>query len=310
MLSGFFLFLSAQLVPESSIWRNIVREFGVTAVAAVIIHFLSTYYLYKDLAENIWAFILQREKVLKEITDVYPNRVEAKIDDRLRSAKKQIDIMITSLEGLTTKHDAAKPLHAYFLDMIENHEVHLRILTLDPRNDFKKTRFCDLDKATEQAFGKEMVAALARFTTDMKLHSDHRDQTKRIRGSIEIRAYNRPPSVMYYRIDDDAFIGFILITEGQTSRARYNPFFEIPILDKGEVRCFPVHFEQLWQCTLEDVEKQKKAAHRGDVKNRAQALLNHKELMTHKIAELGVDERPFWAHDELAEIEKIYPPDT
>ncbi|GEM_PF-4984586 len=169
---------------------------------------------------------------LKKTVISHEKRDGIEIGEKIKHSKKNIDLLVTNFNYFNNNIDE-------LLNRVEK-GVNLRILVLNPNDEFVKRRYKDLGNKSSEEFCNSIKTSFNEFINGR----DEKELKAKLKGKIEIRIFSDSPSIMYFRIDNKIFISFIL----KQGRGRSYTHIEFR-KDEGfsHADCFIEHFEKLWE---------------------------------------------------------------
>lgn len=226
---------------KDSFGYEVFTQFGYAGFTGIVITLLMKYYFDKDNAKEIALEVSEKLKkdhstikVSDAIVDIFEERPRDVFDKLFKNAEKQIDILTTNLDTLTQYDvDIEKKL-------LNNDKIKVRLLALNPKHSFIKNRI-DEDKIYDQVnfFFIKLVTSIRKFT-------QLKDRIRKNNNNITIKMFDSPPSIMYYRFDDEIMLGFIL----KQASSRY--YTHLILRANNEMAlCFNEHFEKVFNSSKE-----------------------------------------------------------
>ena len=193
---------------------------------------------YAELAAERAEHAAKTEQSLKKIFNeetschgvkIYRNRNDAKLHERITSAKKRVWIYATNHKYIS-EMDVATYLN-------EHKQLDVRFLMLDSNSMFIDTRWPDIagkDSAAE--FGQEIARQLKTLCSEYPT-AKH----------VKLRTYVRQPNFMLFLIDDTLIVSPILIIQGR-ARDQEHFCFNMAYPSVAEIAGdFIKHFEAVWK---------------------------------------------------------------
>ncbi len=161
----------------------------------------------------------------------YSKRDIQVIDKEIDNAKNCIHILQTNLETLDTNH-----ISHIKSRMIENDQLVLRLLTLDPQSTYVNERAKQLGRT-----GDEIGVYRSGLITSI---DQSKIELKELITRTKIKIYDDFPTQMTYRIDNKIMI----CTVSQITKSRENCSFIIDDINKpGISQSFLKHFKEIWK---------------------------------------------------------------
>jgi hypothetical protein len=167
------------------------------------------------------------------IKAVYSARHEIDFSNFFGQSTEVIEILVTNLQSMEI-------YIGHLFDMAQK-GIKVRILAIDPHNEFLRRRFIHLGFKQFNTFADEMIISLKHFCMerDIRLTPDRQE-------NFQIRVYSSPPTLMIFKSDNRIIISYIL----QQGRARHLPHMEFDCTllpdKKNPSYAFVEHFNVVW----------------------------------------------------------------
>ena len=184
LLVGIILILSSMICEKGGQWETILISIGASLIASAIVSFLTSIYILKyqrakNIAETWGIRSIEEQRALMNV----------QVDERMRKAKKHIDIIAYGLKSLRESgtrliKDALK------------RNIRIRIITVNPENEILRIK--DKDEGKSEGSTAQSINKLEEWVKHLNEGS---------KGKIELRFCETLPSELYYRVDKYVYTG-------------------------------------------------------------------------------------------------------
>ena len=174
---------------------------------------LHLYKTHEDLRLNLYNRIQEviddlRQEVRWVDIEYYPNREAIKLAQRLKNAKKRIQILTTNLTTVSANY-----IDAIVFAVKETPGLSVRILTSDPENDFINPRANQLGE-DQSGYRMELQGSLESIRAKLRKYPN-----------CQVRTYKDFPVQLWHLIDNHIYIG----QSSLLRRTRYNCVFDVSV---------------------------------------------------------------------------------